>query len=620
MNRADFLPYRQIHLDFHTSEAIEGIGADFDPDEFAATLVKAHVNSITVFARCHHGWNYYQSQVNPERIHPHLARPNLLKEQIEACHARGIRAPIYTTIQWDHFTARQHPDWLLTDEHGRIFETQPFEAGFYRWLNVNSPYIHFLREHVREIFDMLPVDGFFFDIVQPLPSSDPYTQDKMRAAGLNPANAGDRAQFGLESLNQFKREFSQFVWSINPEVSVFFNAGHVGTRHRAVMDAYSHWELETLPSGGWGYQHFPVTMRYARNLGLDVLGQTGKFHTSWGDFHSFKNEAALQFECFRMIALGAKCMIGDQLPPRGQLEPYVYERIGNVYAEVEAKEPWCVGAKAISEIAVMTPEEFTSASASHLPSAIKGATRILEEAAQQFEIVDSHSDFTPYAVLILPDIIPVDAALAAKLEAYVAQGGKVIATFESGLAPDQSGFASALFGVDVASEGPRDATGKLVRGVFYERGDYVDYILPQGEIGRGLPPTEHVMYIRGMDVKARDGAEVLAPIFPSYFDRTWDHFCSHRQTPSAGVPGNPGIVRSGSVIYFSSPVFTLYDRVAPYWCKRLLLNALDDVFAAAIGAAWRAEHVVCHAQRAGRPGTAGAPPAALYSGAAGDPV
>ena len=161
------------------------------------------------------------------------------------------------------------------------------------------------------------------------------------------------------------------------------------------------------------------------------------------------------------------------------------------------------GAKPVSEIAVMTPEEFTSASASNLPSAIKGATRILEEAAQQFEIVDSQSDFSPFNVLILPDIIPVDAALAAKLEAYVAQGGKVIATFESGLKPDQSGFATGLFGVEMASEGPRDASGKLVRGVYYERGDYVDYILPQGEIGRGLPQTEHVMYIRGMDVHAR---------------------------------------------------------------------------------------------------------------------
>jgi hypothetical protein len=79
----------------------------------------------------------------------------------------------------------------------------------------------------------------------------------MRAAGLDPANAQQRAQFALDSLNDFKRDLSAFVWSINPEVSIFFNAGHVGTRHRAVVDAYSHWELETLPSGGWGYQHFP---------------------------------------------------------------------------------------------------------------------------------------------------------------------------------------------------------------------------------------------------------------------------------------------------------------------------------------------------------------------------
>ena len=83
------------------------------------------------------------------------------------------------------------------------------------------------------------------------------------------------------------------------------------------------------------------------------------------------------------------------------------------------------------------------------------------------------------------------------------------------------------------------------------------------------------MYIRGMEVQALPGAEVLADLVPSYFDRTWDHFCSHRQTPSAGVAGNPAAVRSGDVIYFSSPLFTLYQKVAPLWCKRLLLNALE---------------------------------------------
>ena len=105
--------------------------------------------------------------------------------------------------------------------------------------------------------------------------------------------------------------------------------------------------------------------------------------------------------------------------------------------------------------------------------------------------------------------------------------------------------------------------------------DYAEYILPGGEIGRGLPPTEHVMYVRGMDVHAQAGSEVLAQIVPSYFDRTWEHFCSHRHTPSAGAPGNPAIVRNGDAIYFSSPIFTMYQTMAPLWCKRLLLNAID---------------------------------------------
>ena len=36
--------YRQVHLDFHTSEYIPDIAADFDKDEFAKTLEEAHVD------------------------------------------------------------------------------------------------------------------------------------------------------------------------------------------------------------------------------------------------------------------------------------------------------------------------------------------------------------------------------------------------------------------------------------------------------------------------------------------------------------------------------------------------------------------------------------------------
>ena len=54
------LRFRQVHLDFHTSEHIKGIGANFNEDEFRQALRVGHVNSITLFALCHHGWCYYK--------------------------------------------------------------------------------------------------------------------------------------------------------------------------------------------------------------------------------------------------------------------------------------------------------------------------------------------------------------------------------------------------------------------------------------------------------------------------------------------------------------------------------------------------------------------------------
>lgn len=273
--------------------------------------------------------------------------------------------------------------------------------------------------------------------------------------------------------------------------------------------------------------------------------------------------------------MGAKCMIGDQLPPRGRIEKHVYELIGQVYAEVEEKEPWCRGAKSVSEIAVFTPEEWQGARSGSLPGAIKGVTRMLEESSHQFDIVDSESDLSSYCVVILPDEIPFSTMLASKLNAYVENGGGLIATFESGLDPTKRDFALSCLGVAKVGDGPSVQQGKLVRGQYYPRGDYLNYLLPNGPVGAGLPPTEHAMYMRGMDVRANDHAEILAPLISPYFDRTWEHFCSHRQTPSSGQMSTPGIVRNGNAIYFANPIFRQYHQNAPLWCKKLFLNALD---------------------------------------------
>jgi hypothetical protein len=569
------LPFREIHLDFHTSPDIGAVGSRFDPEEFAATLAAAHVNSISCFARCHHGMIYYDSKVNPERVHPGLVRKDLLREQIEACHRHGIRVPIYTTVQWDQLTAREHPEWLVRNEDGSVHGQKPYEPGFYGSLCVNTPYRDFLKAHVKEILQTLPTDGLFFDIVGTRDCSCEYCRKAMTEKGLEPHKREDRLAFATSLIGEFMRDMSAFVRLYNKDCGIFYNASTIGPVETPLADAFSHFELESLPSGVWGYQNFPLVMRYARNFGLDCLSHTGKFHTEWGDFHSFKNRAALEFECFHMLALNAKCLIGDQLEPSGRLSPAVYDLIGSVYSQVEAKEPWCSGTRALVDIGVFDPKEFGLAKGLSLDDSLIGVGRMLQESGQQFDVIDTRSDFSRYRVLVLPDSIPVNPELDAKLARYLAAGGSVIASCESGLDETGGAFGFKAAGVRLLPDQTRDLAGNLVRGRYYDRHDYADYLLPKGPIASGLPETEHVMYMKGAEVEAEAGSEVLADAVLPYYNRDYRHFCSHRQAPSSGIRGYAGIVKRGRVIYFAHPIFRQYDRNAPHWCKVLFRNALD---------------------------------------------
>ena len=306
---------------------------------------------------------------------------------------------------------------------------------------------------------------------------------------LDPAKLADRQSFARETMVQWQAEVSALVRRYHRTATIFYNAGHIGPQHRIMAEAFTHWELEPLPSGGWGYLDFPLKSRYTRTLGMDSLGMTGKFHTSWGDFHSLKNPAALQFECFQMLAMGAQCSVGDQLHPTGKIDAATYDVIGSVYREVEKKEAWCRNATAVSDVAVMTPEEFLGlgqGAAREIPPAGLGAVRLLTEAGCQFDIVDSKSDLSRYKLLVLPDHIPADATLARKIDAVVAGGGSLLASYASGLAPEGDRFALSSLGLRYKGDAPFSP----------------DFLVVKGPLATGVPQTELVMYTKGKQVEA----------------------------------------------------------------------------------------------------------------------
>ncbi len=549
---------RQIHLDYHTSGLIKDIATQFDPQEFASRLKKAHVNSVTAFGRCHHGYIYYDTSKFPERRHPHLNR-NLLKEQIEACHKLNIRVPVYTTIQWDEFSANQHPEWLIRDESDRPLGSNVgrFDAGFYEHLCILTPYRDFLKAHVAELFEKVPVDGLFLDIHHVYANANRESIAAIQKLGLDASNEAVRFKFYESAIREFKDDMAAFIRKLDKNCAIFFNGGHVGPNIRPSLPSYTHLELESLPSGGWGYLHFPLTARYARNLGKEIMGMTGKFHTSWGDFHSLKNKAALEFECFTMLALNAKCSVGDQLHPTGKLDEATYDLIGSVYNQVEQKEPWCVGATAVTDIGVFSAEEFAEGQP-RTPEQMMGAIRILQEGKHQFDVVDSKSDISSYKVLIMPDLITVDADLKKKISTYLAKGGAIIASYKSGLNTAKNKFELNEWGVSLVGDAPFSP-------------DFIN--LKGGAMGEDLPETELVMYMKGLEIKPTSAKTLLKTNVP-YFNRTWEHFNSHKHTPSTGKPGYPAVTQNGKVIYFMHPIFAQYNKNAPRWCKQLILNAL----------------------------------------------
>jgi len=543
------IPYRQIHLDFHTSELIDGIAASFNPDVWAGTLKEAKVNSINLFAKCHHGMFYYPTKLG--RQHPGLNGYDLLGAQIKALRSEGIRYCIYTTVAWCEDAAIKHPQWQVVDVNGVLGMRAPFQDRFVNWrfICLNKPdYRQLLKSEFVEQYELFKPAGFWIDIVYQGQCVCPDCLAGMKAMGFEPGDELSRKKYGQLVVVDFMREIYSFIKELSPELTVYFNSNQNDT-DMADLPEYSSLEkrkyfdyldVESLPSDGWGYTHFPIAASYIDKYEKEITMMNGKFHSQWGDFGSLRNLEALEYECFRAIAMGAKACVGDQMHPNGVLDPVVYGRIGKVFASIEEKEPWLTGSKKIRNVAILLP---TPTLTNDGQLSVEGAYRVLCESRIPFDYINFLDDLSPYELLILPDSNMLTREMADKINAYTRAGGKLLATGKSGLL--EGSFV--LDAIEALYIGPSEHTPRYVR---FEDGMF-----------SSLPQIDTVMYAQGETVAPADGARVPARIVAPYFNRAYDRFCSHRQTPPLPYASEePAILEGDSGIYISSPLFADYSQ------------------------------------------------------------
>lgn len=549
------LRFRQVHLDFHTSPAIPGIGVAFDKAGFQDALRTGHVDSITVFSKCHHGYSYHPTQAG--RQHPHLTF-DLLRAQMDACREINVNTPVYISAGIDNAISAEHPEWRVLRSNGQYagWVCDVIQPGFHR-MCFNSPYLDYLCAQIREVVTNYPdAHGIFLDIISEEDCCCKWCVEWMEARGLDAADPAARKQAAVHTLRNYYERSTAACRSVDPSMPVFHNAGHITPGDRAILPFFSHLELESLPTGGWGYDHFPMSAKYVNSLGLDYLGMTGKFHTSWGEFGGFKHPNALRYECAAMLAYGSKCSVGDQLHPSGKMDASTYELIGAAYAEVEAKEPWCGNVTNVADIGLLLSASLRQDGNRHTHDDT-GANRLLLEGHFLYDVLDAECDFAKYRLIIIPDTVRIDETLKQKLDAYLAAGGKLFLSGNAGLSDCGTRF---LFDTGATCHGTSPFSP--------------DFILPAPGLQPGFVKTPFVAYYPSQRIRATDG-QSLGAVYDPYFNRTWQHFCSHQHTPNRPDPSgfDCGVLK-GNILYLAHPVFSLYNDYGAVACQQYIHAAI----------------------------------------------
>lgn len=588
-----FARKRKVHLDMHLPEDAPEMFERFDARRYVATLVEANVNSVTVFAHCHHGNCYYDTKVG----HKHSRLDfDYLREVAAECRRRDVAVMAYFSCAWNHRAGEEHPQWTQRDADG---QPRP-HPRFWWWMCLNSPYGDRIVEMTREVAEDYPVDGLWFDITYVAPPAcycehcraqfrELFGREMPRDARPGSQEARMLHEFRIGSEQRFRHRLVDTVRSAKPGLLISWNhAGDVtqlyldNDRTADILFREAHTPEDWLPSiqARW-FQHFEMPYECC----------TSRFHYGgWSSF-SYKTEAKLQIEAATGLAHGGIVDIGDQALHDGTLDPAAYDLIGRVYERARAVERFCSDTRSVPNIAILHSSrahhlgQWLEGNAHRRPMAgVWGAARILHDGGRHFDIISERAlDRLPdYHALLVPDQLVLTGEELAALRAYVESGGAILASWRCGMY-DEAGneippTAPAQFIRDLCGVEPlrfaEFSCGYITDLQFeVDAPDAPLLFRGPGEAGSRL----RIPALECRAVSARPLASLTHPIY----ERTREHFYA-ANNPPPGEPSGYGAVflnrvGDGHVVYFPVDLFRFYQLDSYPPLRNIVLAMLDRV-------------------------------------------
>ena len=361
----------------------------------------------------------------------------------------------YYSVIYNNWAFLEHPDWRMVP----AAETSDgsFAGARYGHCCPNHPdYRAFALAQTEELLGRYRFDGIFFDMTfWPAICLCEHCRERFRAevGGEIPTRidwySRQWCAFQLARerwMSELARDLGVKARTVCPGISVYHNfacALFSWTMGLSFKSAAHHDFL------GADFYGDPLEQLFVSKFMLNLTeNRPCEFMTSrcvnLRDHVRLKRYEEMETQAFAAAMFSSAFVFIDAVNVDGTVNPAIYERIGSIYEKTRAYEPY-LGGESVEDVACYfssdSKMDFSENGKSladadqwntrypHL-TALRGVCRVLQQAHLPFGVITRKQlpDLSRYRVVVLPNVLRMDAEEVEAFRNYVRQGGKLYAS------------------------------------------------------------------------------------------------------------------------------------------------------------------------------------------------
>lgn len=563
---------KRIHMDFHTPDiSWDKTMKNFDAKEYVGTLRDANVNSLVSFAKCHHGYSYYNTKLGIR--HPSLPQGlDLLGELIDECYSNDIKVLIYYSVGWLTPIQRNKPEWMERNSNGQTLDTQgnPHNKPW-AMICLNSPYVdEMVLPELREIIENYDAEGIWLDIVENQACHCIHCKKKYRKQFGREMPDDDSLlhDFVTQTKYEFIKRCRDLMKSIKQDWVMTYNTSGVDMELVELVDFCSIETHPGAPKADNAWAQALLTYKTLQSYEKPWESCSSRFIHGWGGWDDQPLEN-MKMSCSRILSHGGLINLGDQAYPDATIDRELYKKIGKTFEYVTERDKWALGSKSVPYVALLTDDHCDVCKSYN--NNLFGAIEILSQNHWAFDIIKTSAidKYADYKCIVVPELEELSDATISALEEYVANGGNLLSVGNVSYDSELNDYKLAeVFGCN-----------------FNKRSDYsTAFIKVVDEIGEGVRRSPLLIPDRIDSVSLIDGAKSLAENINPVIEADYDNyhiFRNGRFSPPGDSAGTAGIIYNeygkGKSVLIPPKVFTLFNCDEQWYISDIVNNVLEFI-------------------------------------------